>query len=353
MTVTTVPQEEFEAALAGIGEGVPDAAGFARLTTLSLASPAAERLATLDPFSPSYRASVLDLYLGLRGRGADAAGYVPERDEADAHRTPEAIWSGLPPWSFGDSSLVGEHVLAYGQVLRHLSLPPGGSVLEYGPGSGQILLMLARSGVRACGVDISAEALLAIRRQAEIMGVAVATERARFGEGFADERFDAVVFYEAFHHALDFEALLLRLHDRIKPGGRVVLCGEPIVHADTPAIPYPWGPRLDALSVFCIRRFGWMELGFTHAFFVEAARRAGWRATFHPMPDCGRACLYVLEPGNPEPPGAAAAATLPPPAPRSLPWRVVRRIVHAASPRLAARIAAALRSRHPPSEESP
>src|SRR6202012_3610099 len=95
-------------------------------------------------------------------------------------------------------------------------------------------------------------------------------------------------------HAFDFEALLRRLQDRVNPGGRVIFCGEPVVAVAQSGIPYPWGPRLDALSVFCMRRFGWMELGFTHDFFMEAARRAGWEPEFHAFPGCGRAHAYVL-----------------------------------------------------------
>jgi 2-polyprenyl-3-methyl-5-hydroxy-6-metoxy-1,4-benzoquinol methylase len=301
--------EEFEQIVTALDGGVPDAAEYQRMTTLVLDTPGTRRLGALDPFSPEYHQAVLELYLGLRSRRDD--GYVPERDEAPSAPVPEHVWSQLSPWGFRDLAMVGEHLYAWGHILRHLALRPAGSVLEYGPGSGQLLLMLARMGFRACGVDVDAVALEGIRLQAEGMGLQVPVERARFGEGFGDERFDGIIFYEAFHHALDFQQLLRRLHDRLTPGGRVVLCGEPVVPAEFPGIPYPWGPRLDALSVFCMRRFGWMELGFTHAFFVESARRAGWGVGFHPFPGCGRAHVYVLERRDVTQPEIAS----PPPAP--------------------------------------
>ncbi len=288
----TVGAVEFDAALAEIGTGVPDASHYQYLTTLTLDTPAARHLAALDPFSCEYRDAALGLYLDLRGR--TDGGYVAQRDEAPAGGVPGDLWTGLVPWSFRDPALVAEHLLSWGQIFRLLDLPACGSVLEYGPGSGQILLMLARMGVPAAGVDICPVALEGIRRQASALGLRLRLEQAAFGEGFAGERFDRIVFFEAFHHALDFAALLARLRDRIKPGGRIILCGEPIVPAPFPGIPYPWGPRLDALSVFCMRRFGWMELGFTHDFFAEAARRAGWRASLRDFPDCGRARAYVL-----------------------------------------------------------
>ena len=123
-------------------------------------------------------------------------------------------------------------------------------------------------GVDVSGVDIDAPSVEASRRQAEALDLPVELEQAPFGEGFAGRRFDRIVFFEAFHHAWDFERLLERLHDRLEPGGRIVFCGEPIAPAPLVAIPFPWGPRLDALSVLCMRRWGWMELGFQHEFFV-------------------------------------------------------------------------------------
>ncbi len=303
--------EEFEDIVTALKGGVPDAAEYQRLTTLMLETPRTRELAAMDPFSDAYHQAALELYLSLRGR--PEGGYIPERDEAPSAPVPEALWSQLSPWGFRDPAMVGTHLYAWGHIMQHLAMPAGGSVLEYGPGSGQLLLMMARMGFAAFGVDVDAVALEGIRLQAEAMRLPVSTERALFGEGFDGQRFDRIVFYEAFHHSIEFQALLRRLRDRLKPGGRVILCGEPVVFENFPGIPYPWGPRLDALSVFCIRRFGWMELGFTHSFLTEAVRRAGWKIAFHPFPDCGRAQLYVLEPADAPPPAGVA---LPPPAER-------------------------------------
>ncbi len=293
---STCTTEEFEDIVTALNGGVPDTATYQRMTTLILDAPGARRLGKLDPFSEEYHAAALDLYLNLRGR--PDGGYLPERDEAPAATVPEHVWSQLTPWSFRDPAMVGTHLYAWGHIMQHLDLVPGSRVLEYGPGSGQLLLMLARMGFAAYGVDIDTAALEGIRLQADGMQLNVAVEPALFGEGFEGEQFDRIVFYEAFHHAIDFQPLLRRLHDRLKPGGRVLLCGEPVVSNGFEGVPYPWGPRLDALSVFCMRRFGWMELGFTHKFFLEATRRAGWHARFHPFSGCGRAHLYILEPSS-------------------------------------------------------
>lgn len=178
---------------------------------------------------------------------------------------------------FRDPRLVSEFLSSWGQIMRCLDVEPGreASVLEYGTGSGQLLLMLARLGLRAHAVDIDEGSLAQVRAQSDAMGLGVRTERAVFGEGFEGETFDRILFFEAFHHAIDFMPLLARLQRRLKPGGRIVFCGEPILGEGAPSVPYPWGPRLDALSIFCMRRWGWMELGFTERFFVEALQRKG------------------------------------------------------------------------------
>lgn len=299
--------EAFGQLMAEIGDNVPDGGQYQRLSRLILDFPESRELASLDPATAAYKAAALRLYLLIRGRAAE--GYVAARDERPATALPANLWTGLPPWSFRDAGMFSEHLFAWAQVFHHAHLPPGGALLEYGPGSGQMLLMAARLGYRACGVDIDEQALASIRAQAEHLGVPVELECAGFGGGFGEERFDTILFYEAFHHAFDFDDLLARLQARIKPGGRVVLCGEPIVRKETPGIPYPWGPRLDALSVFCMRRFGWMELGFTRDYFLRAARAKGWAVSFHPCAGAGRAEVYVLESASgPKPPGTDGGA---------------------------------------------
>jgi 2-polyprenyl-3-methyl-5-hydroxy-6-metoxy-1,4-benzoquinol methylase len=295
MTLTICTLDEFNAEIEAIGPGVPDAEGHKRLSLMTIHHPAVDQMNRLDPFSQAYRDAALGLYLDLRGRQGD--GYEPARDEKSNGLAPLHLFSDVSPWVFQDTTMVAEFLESWAQILRAMALPAysNASVLEYGPGSGQLLLMLARMGLRAHGVDIDQPALDSLHRQAEVMGLKLRTERAEFGEGFTDERFDRIFFFEAFHHAFDFEALLRRLQDRVTPGGRLIFCGEPVVTVSQSGIPYAWGPRLDALSVFCMRRYGWMELGFTHDFFMEALHRNGWYVEFSHPPNCGRAWTYVAQ----------------------------------------------------------
>lgn len=273
---------------------LPDAAGHQRLCSVVLEHPLASELSKHEePFSAGYRDLVLELYALLSG---NKDGYQAERDERSASdgAVPSDLWKGLVPWSFQDPRLASEFLFSWGQILRLLDVGAGGRVLEYGPGSGQLLLMLARLGVSAYGVDVDGASVEAIRRQAEVLGLHVEAEVGVFGSGFDGVSFDRVIFFEAFHHAFDFTGLLSALQGRVAAGGRIVLCGEPIVDHCCPEIPFAWGPRLDGLSVFSMRRWGWMELGFTRELFVDAAGRSGWATSAQPFPGCPRANAFVL-----------------------------------------------------------
>ena len=97
-----------------------------------------------------------------------------------------------------------------------------------------------------------------VSAQARAMGLDVKCECALFGEGFSDQKFDRIIFFEAFHHAWDFDDLLDRLAERLKPDGRLILCGEPVVQGSTPGVPFPWGPRLDGAHPYLHAPF-WMD----------------------------------------------------------------------------------------------
>jgi 2-polyprenyl-3-methyl-5-hydroxy-6-metoxy-1,4-benzoquinol methylase len=90
-------------------------------------------------------------------------------------------------------------------VLQALALPPdsSASILEYGSGSGQLLLFLARMGLDVYAVDIDQPSLDLVSAQARAMGLDVKCECALFGEGFSDKKFDRIIFFEAFHGRLD------------------------------------------------------------------------------------------------------------------------------------------------------
>jgi len=270
-----------------------DSVGFgAAVADIELAPPpVCAEMRAMDPFGAEYAQRAFALMAELRGKDS----FDARRDERIGHSLSHRhLWTGLSPWDHRSPLFLAEMFECYATMLRQLGAPSGARVLEYGPGTGQFLLFLARIGYRCHAVDIEPEYLRVISRQARTMGLEVRTQRGLFGEGFEGERFDVIVFFEAFHHVRDFMGLLRHLRRRLNPGGRLILCGEPLLPdgmVDGP-VPYPWGPRLDGLSIEAIQR-GWTELGFQTGFLLGALRRAGWHPNFIPHPTTFRAHMIV------------------------------------------------------------
>lgn len=96
------------------------------------------------------------------------------------------------------------------------------------------------------------------------------------------DSFDAIIFFESFHHCSNPLGLLRRLPKLLEPEGMVVFAGEPIVAKGCPAVPYPWGLRLDGLSLWFIRKLGWLELGYQEPYLLGLLERLGWNVVRKP-----------------------------------------------------------------------
>ena len=92
--MSEVDLEEFNAALSVFSDRAPDLVEYQRLCEFSLRHPLTPRLRELDPFSETYKATVLQLYRDLRG---DDRNYDPLRDEQSGMSLPENFWSERDP----------------------------------------------------------------------------------------------------------------------------------------------------------------------------------------------------------------------------------------------------------------
>ncbi len=254
-----------------------------------------ERL-EIDPFSDEYLEAMLRLHATISGRSAYRAG--TSELSPDLRNEATDLVACPPPYGAGSSELLGDFVIAWGFVLRTLALSPGQSVLEYGPGGGQLSIALARNGCDVSVIDVEPAYVETIRGQCIALGVPITAEVGEFGDvPEPGRRYDAVIFFEALHHSLRHNALLRRLHDVVEDGGVIAVAGEPIVEEGNvfePTIPFAWGPRSDLLSLWAMRTHGWMELGFRESYFYEAVARADWTAEKHECPLTFRGNTYVL-----------------------------------------------------------
>jgi SAM-dependent methyltransferase len=161
--------------------------------------------------------------------------------------------------------VVGEDLEARGHVLRCLGqgvagLAPPARLVEFGPGWGNLTGELLATGYEVTAVDTD-------ERFCELLG-------ARHGhfEGLRVVHADMLDFEPDV--PLDAAVFFERLHRMLKPSGVVLFAGEPVQ-----PMAFPWGPRLDGLSLWSTRRYGWLELGFDPDYFAAVLQRTGWRAT--------------------------------------------------------------------------
>lgn len=221
-----------------------------------------------DPFSESYRLRVMELYAWLHG-----SPYELKNEDLDFEF--ERFVDVPFPYSTHSGPTVGNHLIAIGHVIRTLDLPEKSRILELGAGWGHTTIALAQMGHRVTAIDVSRAFIELIEARASRARVSVDAVVGDFSMvSTLTEKFDAVLFFESFHHSTHHLDLLTSLDGIVAPGGRVLFAAEPI-EKDYYA---PWGPRLDGESLWAIRRNGWFELGFRRSYFIEALRRTGWSA---------------------------------------------------------------------------
>ncbi len=220
-----------------------------------------------DPHSPAYAEAQRRLYELVAGRQT----YEPAKNEWVELDLKHHVESPFP-YATRSSVTVGEQLMAIGFLTRAMDLKPGDRILEFGPGWGNTTLQFRQMGYPVTAVDVNPLFLEVIRRRHQKLGLDVETAAADMLDYHSPTRFERVVFFECFHHCADHVQMIRNLDRLVAPDGIVVFGGEPV----TDDFPVPWGLRLDGMSVWSTRKYGWLELGFRTDYFRDLLRRHGW-----------------------------------------------------------------------------
>jgi 2-polyprenyl-3-methyl-5-hydroxy-6-metoxy-1,4-benzoquinol methylase len=231
--------------------------------------------ATLDPFSDEYYHQQVGLYREIAGR---------EVDQSVGEMTPltlEAHTDSPNPYGSNNVRYVARHARTIQACLLVADLPAGAHILDLGCGWGLSSEQMAFSGARVTAVDINPDFVELVRRRAEPRRLPIEAVCSDFDHYEDSRQYDMVFYYECLHHALKPWETLTRAAQWVRPGGKIVCAGEPVNDRWWPG----WGLRLDAESVYCIRKFGWWESGWSAGFLSQCFARAGFTLTL--IPDLG------------------------------------------------------------------
>jgi len=136
-----------------------------------------------------------------------------------------------------DFGPIGQHQVR-SKVAKTLGFEPEGSLgdsLEIGAGTGYFSINLALQGLldRVTVTDISPGMLETLSGTASEMGIeveAVVCEAEQLP--FEDESFDLVLGHAVLHHIPDLDRAFAEFHRVLRPGGRILFCGEPSRYGD-------------------------------------------------------------------------------------------------------------------------
>ena len=237
-----------------------------------------------DPRSHSYTEWQTGLYELISERS-----YQTENEKTPFDRDHMMRWPF--PYSTRSASLVGDYLMTYGNLIKTMNLAQSARILEVGSGYGPLTYHLASMGHHVTCIDVDESLLEYVQARSINLPGKVVTAVADMNNLQVQGSFDAIIFFESFHHGANHVGLLKNLPKLLEPNGILVLAGEPIVPKGSLAVPYPWGLRLDGLSLWFIRRHGWLELGFEEE-YLRTTLESSWVAS------CLQTKSFVAHNGN-------------------------------------------------------
>ena len=264
-TYTTLEEvdEVFQRAEAGFR--VSEEEGRRVLAGFELRAP---RNVPADPRSAEYRDFQFELYRRISGRPSySLENEYSKLDVESARRSPFPYDSRLP-------TLVGDYLIAIGFLLKAMNLPAPARILEFGPGWGNTTVEFLRMGYSVTGIEVDPGFAELLQHRCAPFGDRWKLVQSDMLKFHTEERHDAAVFFESFHHCSDHVQMLQNLGTMLPRDGSIVFAGEPIGDFAT-----PWGVRLDGMSLWSMRRHGWLELGFQEGYLFGLLRDLGWEPT--------------------------------------------------------------------------
>lgn len=221
---------------------------------------------TLDPFSKQYAKLQMKLYEEMSGRK-----YEDDECEQTELKVKDLVDKPNAYYGVNDSpGYASDHFSGIARLMSDLRPKKGAKVLELGAGWGFCAEFFATLGLEVTTVDINQEFVDLMNLRSKRLGYKNKSLKSTFETFDTKQKFDIIYFYESIHHSPEVYALLKRVQRFLKKDGSIILGAEPF-SGDWPA----WGMRLDPISVYCIKKFGWFESGWQRKYIEEIFHRSG------------------------------------------------------------------------------
>jgi len=220
----------------------------------------------LDPFSEEYAEQQIELYRELSGRDVDQETHEQSDVPVDHH-----VGAANPYGDLFAPSVVAMHIGRVARAIQYANLDADSHIIDMGCGWGISTELMAYTRLRVTSLDINPSFVELVGRRAKRAGHPVQAVAGRFDHIPGDTQYDAALFYESLHHAIRPWEVLEYVHSRLRPGGKLLIAGEPINNFWK-----NWGLRTDPYSLYCIRKFGWFESGWTAGFLRKCMARSGF-----------------------------------------------------------------------------
>lgn len=160
---------------------------------------------------------------------------MPKQGEIDYIKNipAEAVQQALgKPFSY---EMCGRYLMDIGAILSLLPDWPPARILDLGVGTGWTSIFIAKRGFDVVGQDIAADMIALANENKARWGIDNVDFVVSDYEAMTfDHEFDAAVFYDSLHHAVDERLALAKVYQALKPGGKVITVEPGEGHSQSP-----------------------------------------------------------------------------------------------------------------------
>ena len=223
---------------------------------------------SLDPYGTLYFSQQLALYEEISGRTLNQTLNEHSEFNVDLHV------AAANPYNHPDPATLAGQLVTLATVCHIAGAPRGSKVLDMGCGWGLSTETLAYCGFEVDAVDINQKFVDLVNRRAHRLGLPIRAVRSSFDD-YAPPiniKYSFALFYECLHHAVKPWETIASIVAMLAPDGKLILASEPVQSLWWKS----WGIRLDPVSVYCIRKHGWFESGWSTEFLKDMLARNGF-----------------------------------------------------------------------------